>query len=237
MGKDKFYMYDGRTQPLKCDVRKYVFNDFNTAQYSQVFSGTNESFHEIWWFYCSTSATNIDKYVIYNYQEKIWYYGTLARTAWVDSGLRNSPLAATYSFNLVDHEDGIDNNEGASAVAIAAFIESSDFDIGDGDRFSLINRVIPDVSFDGSTASTPAATMTLHALASSGSGRNSPVSEGGVNNATVTRTATSPVEVFTDLINIRVRGRQLSMKFSSSATGVTWQLGTSRLDIRPDGRR
>ena len=237
MGKDKFYMYDGRTQPLKCDVRKYIFNDFNTAQYSQVFSGTNESFHEVWWFYCSDGETNIDKYVIYNYLDKIWYYGTLARTAWLDSGLRDSPLAATYTLNLVDHESGVDDNQTTSTAAIAAFIESSDFDIGDGDRFSLVNRVVPDVSFDGSTATNPAATLTLHALASSGSGRNSPVSEGGVNNATVTRTATSPVEVFTDLINIRVRGRQLSMKFSSSATGVTWQLGTPRLDIRADGRR
>jgi len=237
MGKDKFYMYDGRTQPLKCDVRKYVFNDFNTAQYGQVFSGTNESFHEIWWFYCSDGETNIDKYVIYNYLDKIWYYGTLARTAWIDSGLRDTPLAATYTLNLVDHESGVDDNQTTSTAAIAAFIESSDFDIGDGDRFSLVNRVVPDVSFDGSTATNPAATITLHALASSGSGRNSPVSEGGVNNAAVTRTATSPVEVFTDLINIRVRGRQLSMKFSSSATGVTWQMGTPRLDIRADGRR
>ena len=237
MGKDKFYMYDGRTQPLKCDVRKYVFNDFNVSQYSQVFSGTNESFHEIWWFYCSTGESNIDKYVIYNYLDKIWYYGTLARTAWVDSGLRESPLAATYDLNLVDHESGIDDNQTGSTAAITAFVESSDFDIGDGDKFSLVNRVVPDVSFDGSTATSPAATLTLHALANSGSGRNSPVSEGGVNNATVTRTATSPVEVFTGLINVRVRGRQLSMRFESSATGVTWQLGTPRLDIRPDGRR
>ena len=160
MGKDKFYMYDGRTQPLKCDVRKYVFNDFNVSQYSQVFSRTNESFHEIWWFYCSTGESNIDKYVIYNYLDKIWYYGTLARTAWVDSGLRESPLAATYDLNLVDHESGIDDNQTDSTAAITAFVESSDFDIGDGDRFSLVNRVVPDVSFDGSTETSPAATLT-----------------------------------------------------------------------------
>ena len=237
MGKDKFYMYDGRTQPLKCDVRKYIFNDFNTLQYAQVFSGTNESFHEIWWFYCSAGVNNIDKYVIYNYLEKIWYYGTLARTAWLDSGLRDKPLAATYSNNLVNHETGTDDNVTGTAAAITAYVESSDFDIGDGDRFSLVNRVVPDASFDGSTVDSPVATMTLHALGGSGSGRNSPASEGGVSNATITRTATSPVEVFTDLINIRVRGRQLAMRFESSATGVTWQLGTPRLDIRPDGRR
>jgi hypothetical protein len=237
MGKDKFYMYDGRAQPLQCDVRKYVFNNFDTDQYGQVFSGTNEAFHEVWWFYCSSGSTTIDSYVIYNYLEKIWYYGTLARTAWLDSGLRDKPLAATYNLNLVDHETGIDDNIGATAAAISAYVVSSDFDIGDGDRFSLVNRVIPDVSFDGSTATNPVTTMTLYALASSGSGYNSPASEGGSSNATITRTASSPVEVFTDLINIRVRGRQLAMKFESSAAGVTWQLGTSRLDIRPDGRR
>ena len=237
MGKDKFYMYDGRTQPLKCDVRKYIFNDFDTNQYAQVLAGTNEAFHEIWWFYCSSGSTTIDKYVIYNYLEKIWYYGTLARTAWLDSGLRDKPLAATYSYNLVDHEEGIDDNIGSSAAAITSYVVSSEFDIGDGDRFSLVNRVIPDTSFDGSTADNPVGTLTLNALANSGSGYNSPASEGGSSNATVTRTATSPVEVYTDLINIRVRGRQLSLRFESSATGVAWQLGTPRLDIRPDGRR
>jgi len=237
MGKDKFYKYDGRTAPLKCDVRKYIFNDFNTSQYSQVFSGTNESFHEAWWFYCSSTATNIDKYVIYNYLEDIWYYGTLARTAWLDSGLRDSPLAATYTLNLVDHESGIDDNETGTTAAITAFVESSDFDLDDGHKFMHINRIIPDITFDGSTATNPVVTMTLNPMTNSGSGRHSPASVGGVDNATVTRTATSPVEVFTDQINIRVRGRQLSMKLESSAEGVTWQLGSPRLDMRPDGRR
>jgi len=237
MGKDKFYKYDGRTAPLKCDVRKYIFNDFNTSQYSQVFSGTNESFHEAWWFYCSSTATNIDKYVIYNYLEDIWYYGTLARTAWLDSGLRDSPLAATYTLNLVDHESGIDDNETGTTAAITAFVESSDFDLDDGHKFMHINRIIPDITFDGSTATNPVVTMTLNPMTNSGSGRHSPASVGGVANATVTRTATSPVEVFTDQINIRVRGRQLSMKLESSAEGVTWQLGSPRLDMRPDGRR
>ena len=237
MGKDKFYKYDGRTAPLKCDVRKYVFNDFNTSQYSQVFSGTNESFHEAWWFYCSDGATNIDKYVIYNYLDDIWYYGTLARTAWLDSGLRDSPLAATYTLNLVNHESGVDDNETGTTAAITAFVESSDFDLDDGHKFMHVNRIIPDITFDGSTANSPVVTMTLNPLSNSGSGRHSPTSVGGVNNATVTRTATSPVEVFTDQINVRVRGRQISMRLESSATGVTWQMGTPRLDMRPDGRR
>ena len=237
MGKDKFYKYDGRTQPLQCDVRKYVFNDFNTAQYTQVFAGTNESFHEVWWFYCSDSATNIDKYVIYNYLENIWYFGTLARTAWLDSGLRDSPLAATYSYNLVDHEDGVDDNQGSSAAAITAYAVSSEFDLDDGHKYMFVSRVIPDVSFDGSTANNPVVTLTLSPLANPGAGYTSPTSTGGVNNATVTRTATSPVEVFTEQLDIRVRGRQLSMRIESDATGVTWQLGSPRLDMRPDGRR
>ena len=237
MGKAKFYKYDGRTSPLKCDVRRFVFNDFNTEQYSQVFSGTNESFHEVWWFYCSSSATNIDRYVIYNYLEDIWYYGTLARTAWLDSGLRDNPLAATYDNNLVDHESGIDDNQGSSTAAITAYVESSEFDLDDGHKFMHVNRIIPDVSFDGSTATSPVVTMTLKPLRNSGSGIHSTPSLGGVNNATVTRTASSPVEVFTDQINVRVRGRQLSMRIESSAEGVTWQLGAPRLDMRPDGRR
>ena len=237
MGTDKFYKYDGRSQPLKCDVRKYVFNDFNTQQYEQVFSGTNESFHEVWWFYCSTNSNNIDRYVIYNYMENIWYYGTLARTAWLDSGLRDNPLAATYNNNLVNHEDGINDNETATETAITAFVESADFDLDDGHKFALVNRVIPDISFDGSTANSPVVTMTLKPLANSGAGITSPASTGGVNNATVTRSASSPVEVYTDQIDIRVRGRQMSMRVESSAVGVTWQFGSPRLDMRPDGRR
>ena len=237
MGTDKFYMYDGRSQPLPCDVRKYVFNDFNAQQYEQVHAGTNESFHEIWWFYCSAGANTIDKYVIYNYLENIWYYGTLGRTAWLDSGLRTSPLAATYSNNLVNHEDGINDNETATETAISAFVESAQFDLDDGHKFALVNRVVPDITFDGSTADSPVVTMTLNPLASSGSGYNSPRSAGGVNNATVTRSATSPVEAYTDRIDIRVRGRQMSMRIESDALGVTWQLGAPRIDMRPDGRR
>jgi len=237
MGKDKFYQYDGRTQPLPCDLRRYVFTDFNTDQYNQVFSGTNEAFNEVWWFYCSSSASAIDRYVVYNYLEDIWYYGSMARTAWLDSGLRSFPLAATYNSLLVNHENGVDDNETGTAAAISAFITSSEFDLDDGHQFMLMSRVVPDVSFEGSTADSPAVNMTFFPLTSSGSGYNSPASESGVNTGAVTRSATSPVEVYTNQIHTRVRGRQLSMKIESSATGVQWQLGSPRVDLRADGRR
>jgi hypothetical protein len=237
MGKDKFYKYDGRTQPLRCDLRKFVFGDFNEQQYDQVFAGTNESYHEVWWFYCSTDQTNIDRYVVYNYLEDIWYYGTMARTAWLDSGLRGNPLAATYSYNLVNHEEGVDDNETATTAAIHAFVASAEFDLEDGHQFAFIWRILPDIRFDGSTTGSPSATMTLLPLANSGSGYNDPLSEGGSNSRTITRTAVLPVEAYTGQIYTRVRGRQLAMKVESTGEGVTWQLGAPRIDMRPDGRR
>jgi len=237
MGKDKFYKYDGRTQPLRCDLRRFIFTDFNTEQYDQVFAGTNESFHEIWWFYCSSNVTDIDRYVVYNYVEDAWYYGTMARTAWLDSGLRDNPLAATYSYNLVNHEQGNDDNETATTQPINAYISSSQFDLDDGHKFMFIWRALPDMDFTGSDTGSPSATMSFLPLANSGSGYNSPTSQGGVNNGAITRSSTVPVEEYTEQLNIRVRGRQLAVKIESTGTGVAWQLGTPRLDMRPDGRR
>jgi hypothetical protein len=237
MGKDKFYMYDGRTQPLRCDIRKFVFNDFNESQYEQVFAGTNESYHEIWWWYCSLDASTVDRYVVYNYLDQVWYYGTMDRTAWLDSGLRNNPIAATYSSNLVDHEEGVDDNETATTKPISAYVSSAQFDLDDGHQFAFIWRILPDITFDGSSASSPEATMTLLPLQNSGSGYNIPPSVGGSNSSGVTRTAVLPIEEFTGQIFTRVRGRQLAIKVESSDIGVTWQLGTPRIDMRPDGRR
>jgi hypothetical protein len=237
MGKDKFYMYDGRTQPLRCDLRQFIFNDFNTQQYDQVVAGTNESYHEVWWFYCSTDQTTSDRYVVYNYMEDVWYYGTMSRTAWLDSGLRDKPLAATYSNNLVNHEEGVDNNENATTLPIHAYVASAEFDLDDGHQFAFIWRILPDIRFDGSTTGSPSATMTLLPLANSGSGYNDPASVGGSNSRAVTRTAVLPVEEFTGQIYTRVRGRQLAMKVESTGEGVTWQLGAPRIDMRPDGRR
>ena len=230
-------MYDGNTQTLKCDLLRYVFNDFNWEQIDQVLAGTNEEYREVWWFYCSEDSTTIDRYVVYNYQDNIWYNGTMARTAWLDSGMRDFPLAATYTYNLVNHEQGVDDNETGTSTAINASITSGQFDTDDGHKFTLISRIIPDMTFDGSTADSPSATITLYPLQNSGSGYNDPLSEGGNSAGAITRSATVPVEQYTDQIDDRVRGRQIAFKIESSGLGVQWQLGSPRLDMRVDGRR
>jgi hypothetical protein len=237
MGVDKFYKYDGRTQTLRCDLRQYIFGDINTLQLQQVCAGTNEGFNEIWWFYCSANSNVIDRYVIYNYLEDIWYYGSMGRTAWLDSGLQDYPLAATYSQNLVYHEFGVDDNQTTTTLPIVATIESSEFDLDDGHNFMFIWRVLPDLTFRGSTASNPSGVLTLQPMVNSGSGFTTPASVGGNSANTITRTATVPIEAFTGQVFTRVRGRQMIMKFESIDLGVTWQLGSMRLDMRQDGRR
>ena len=256
MGVDKFYKYDGRSQTLTCDLLRFIFEDINKAQFAQVYASTNEGFNEIWWFYCSITGpdgtgtvlnpnTVVDRYVIYNYVENqgagAWYYGTMGRTAWLDSGIRNYPLAATYDHNLVDHELGLDDDTTGTPIAIESYISSAEFDIDDGYKFGFVWRVLPDITFSGSTAASPSVTMYLKPLQNSGSGYNSPVSVGGSTTpsgaAAVTRTAILPIEEFTGQINTRVRGRQLVMEVRSTALGVQWQLGSPRLDIRQDGRR
>jgi hypothetical protein len=237
MGNGKFYYYDGTAKTLPCAVRSYVFDDFNLEQSNQVVCGSNEQFDEIWWFYCSAGSTQNDRYVVYNYVDNAWYYGTLRRSAWLDSDLRAYPIAATYSNNLVYQEYGVDCNELGTTNPIVATITSAEFDLDDGDRFMLVNRMLPDMTFDGSTADSPAATMTLYPLENSGSGYYNPASVGGSNSASVTRTATVPVEAFTGQVFTRVRGRQMAIKIESTGLGVTWKLGAPRIDMRPDGRR
>ena len=236
MGKDKFYVYSGRVETLNCDLRKYVFSDINLAQNEQVFAGTNEGFNEIWWFYCSSDSTTINRYVVYNYAEKVWHYGTMARTAWIDVSLRDYPQAATYSYNLVSHELGNDDNETGTPVAINAYIESSEFDIQDGHNLGFVYRILPDLTFTGSTSSSPQVTMTLIPMMNSGSGYNNPQSVSGSSSATVARTSTSVIEQFTGQVYVRVRGRQMIFKIESTDLGSAWQLGAPRIDIRPDGR-
>lgn len=237
MGNNKFYYYDGTVKTLPCDVRSYVFDDFNQEQADQVVCGSNEQFDEIWWFYCSAGATQNDRYVVYNYVDNIWYYGNLSRSAWLDSDLRDYPLAATYSNNLVYQENGVDCNETGTANPIVATATTAQFDLADGDRFMLVNRMLPDMTFEGSTADSPSATMSLNPLENSGSGRYSPASEGGNSSNTVSRSATVPIEEFTGQVFTRVRGRQMSLTVESTDLGVTWKLGVPRMDMRPDGRR
>jgi hypothetical protein len=237
MGVDKFYAYDGRVQTLNCDLRRYVFSDFNQSQAAQVFAGTNEGFNEVWWFYCSANSIIIDKYVVYNYVEKIWYYGTMSRTAWLDSGLRDYPMAATYNSTtqtglLVNHEQGLDDNATGTPAAINAYISSSEFDIGDGHNFGFVWRILPDLTFENSTANTPTVNMTLYGLYNSGSGSVDNAGQPVVRGSTYVIT-----EEFTGQIYTRVRGRQMIFKIDSNQLGTTWQLGAPRIDIRPDGRR
>ena len=237
MGIDKFYYYDGTVKTLPCTLRSYVFNDINKNQFNQVICGTNEQFDEVWWFYPSAGSTQNNRYVVYNYVENIWFYGNLSRSAWIDADLRDNPIAATYSNNLVSQEFGVDCNELGTANPIIATITSGEFDIDEGDRFMMINRILPDMTFVGSTADAPSATMTILPLENSGSGYYNPLSVGGNSTATITRITTVPIEEFTGQVFVRIRGRQIAVKIESTGLGVTWKLGKPRLDIRPDGRR
>ena len=237
MGKDKFYKYDGRTQTLRCDLRQYVFNDINADQYQQVYAGSNEGFNEVWWFYCSANSLENDRYVIYNYVEDIWYYGTIGRTAWLDSGTLSNPIGATYANTIVNHEYGLNANESGTTIPINAYITTSEADIDDGHNFVFIRRILPDLTFRGSTAESPSVTMSVIPLNNSGAGYTDPASVGGSDNAAITRTATVPIEKFTGQVFIRVRGRQFAFKIESNQLDTTWQLGSPRLEIQLDGRR
>jgi hypothetical protein len=236
MGVDKFYSYDGRVQTLNCDLRRFVFQDLNKAQAEQIVAGTNEGFNEVWWFYCSANSFEIDKYVVFNYLENIWYYGTMKRTAWLDSGLADYPIAATYSNNIVNHEQGINNNETGTELAIEAYISSSEFDIGDGHNFGFVWRILPDLTFESSTntptGTVPTVTMDLYGLSNSGSGVTSSAGQSVLKGSSYVIT-----EEFTGQIYTRVRGRQMIFKISSNQLNTTWQIGAPRIDIRPDGRR
>jgi hypothetical protein len=239
MGIDKFYMYDGSVKTLNCDLRKYIYQDINLSQNYQIFGSSNEGFNEIWWFYCSANSTTIDKYVVFNYLENVWYYGTMARTAWLDSGLLDYPIAATYGIDgegrLVNHESGVDDAETITPLPIYAYISSAEFDIGDGHNFGFIWRMLPDLSFSGSSEDTTAQlTLTVYPMQNSGSGTSTPVA---ANVDQLTGLSYTITEGFTGQVNTRIRGRQLILKAESNTLGTAWQLGATRIDIRPDGRR
>ncbi len=231
MGLEEFYAFTGQVQKLPCSVKSFVFNDINLSQRSKIVAGVNSSFSEIWWFYPSASSSDNDRYVVYNYAEQVWYYGALARNAWLDRGVNDDPISAGEDGYLYLQEIGYDDGSTSPASAITAYIESSQVSIGEGDRFVFMRKVLPDLTFDGSTSDSPSANFIFQA-------RNFP---GGnylqSNTSAVTRTATAPVEQFTDQVNLRLRGRSFALKVQSTTTGTSWRLGTPRVDIRQDGRQ
>mgnify|MGYP006277877329 CR=1 FL=1 len=241
MGVDKFYIYDGRVQTLPCDLRRYVFSDFNISQRQQVYCNTNEGFNEVWWFYCSANSNYCDKYVVYNYLEKAWYYGTMNRSAWFDSGLLPYPIATNYDTTtqtgrLIYHESGLNDNTDGTDKPIDAYISSAEFDLGDGQNFGFVWRIVPDLTFSNSTnapdGTSPRVTMTVSGLYNSGSGRVD-----GASGLVSKSSQYLLTEEFTGQIFTRVRGRQMIFQIESNQINTAWQLGAPRIDLKPDGRR
>ena len=240
MGYGKFYKYDGAMTTLRCDLKKYIFDNLDPNQYLQVTAGTNEQFNEVWWYYTSVNSPNglNDSYVIYNYLDDIWYYGSLCRTAWLQNGLYEYPVGATGNNTLVFHENGLNNNETGTSTALNTYITSSEFDIQDGTgAASFIWRILPDFTFYGSTAANPQVTMSFYPMLNSGSGYSTPQSVGNISTGSITETAKYPIEQFTGQVNIRVRGRQIYFTIASSQLNLAWQSGIHRFDWKPDGLR
>jgi len=231
MGFEEFYVYSGQVQRIPCTVRSYVFDDFNREQKEKVFAASNSAYSEVWWFYPSSQSNEIDRYVVFNYQENAWYYGTLARTAWVDRGINDYPVATFTDGRQYFQELGLDDNTASPAVAINAHIESSQIDLADGEQFAFIRRIIPDVTFENSTAASPNVVFTTKVRDFPGGNYDAEDA------ATVTRSATTPVEQFTNQVHLRLRGRSFALRVASSDTETQWRLGSPRLDVRPDGRR
>ncbi len=231
MGAEEFYAYGGSVQRLPCSVRDYVFTNINNDQLEKVTASTNTAFSEVTWYYPSASSNENDRYVTYNYDQKIWYYGALSRTCWLDRGVSSDPIAAGSDHYLYLHEIGFDDGSTSPAQAITAYIESSQMDLGDGEQFVFMRRMIPDMTFRNSTNPTPSATMTLKV-------RNFPgTNYSNSNNSTISKTASVPVEQFTDQVFVRLRGRSFAFRIESDDTGIGWRLGSPRVDVRPDGRR
>lgn len=237
MGAEKFYQYSGRVETLPCSLRQYIFDDINQDQAYQVFAGGNEGYNEVWWFYCSSNSNTVDKYVIYNYLDRVWYFGSMPRTAWLDSGIRRYPMAANYDNRVLYHESSVDDNSGLTPVPIDAYIQSSDFDIGDGHNFGFVWRILPDVNFNGSTVDQPVVTMTVKPRQNSGAPYGSADNPAvrSADNYSLTRAYN--IQKFDGQVYTRLRGRQMAFRIESNTLGTAWQLGTPRIDIKPDGRR
>jgi hypothetical protein len=230
-------MYSGRVEVLPCSLRQYIFADINQNQAYQVFAGANEAFNEVWWYYCSGNSTTVDKYIIYNYLDRVWYYGTMARSAWLQTGTQPYPIAADYNGRLLYHENGCDDQSTSAAAPISAYVQSSDFDIGDGHNFGFVWRILPDVNFNGSTTNEPSVTMTVKPRQNSGTPYGQADSPQVTSAQNYTNSPQYTIQEFTGQVYTRLRGRQMSFRIESTGLGVAWQLGSPRIDIRPDGRR
>jgi hypothetical protein len=237
MGVDKFYIYSGRVETLPCSLWQYTFEDINRDQAFQVFAGSNEGYNEIWWFYCSQGNNTVDKYIIYNYVERVWSYGTMARTAWLDSGIRPYPMAADYNNRILYHESAVDDVSGLEPVPIVSYVQSSDFDIGDGHNFGFVWRILPDINFNGSNVNNPYVTMQVKPRRNSGTPYGSADDPEVISADDFSGSPTYNVQEFTGQVYTRLRGRQLAFRIYSDSLGVAWQLGSPRIDIRNDGRR
>ena len=238
MGTDKFYKYSGRVETLPSTLRQYVYQDINQSQNFQIFAGSIEGYNEIWWFYCSANSDTIDRYVIYDYLDDVWSYGTMARSAWLDSGLRQYPMGAdTANFRILYHENGVDDVSGLTPVPINAYIQSSDFDIGDGYNFGFVWRILPDLTFNGSQVNNPSVTMTVKPRVNSGTTYGTPNNPIVASSQNYSSQHVYPVQLFDGQVYTRIRGRQMAYRIESNTLGVAWQMGYPRIDIRPDGRR
>jgi len=237
MGVDKFYIYSGRVETLPCSLWQYIFSDINQDQAFQVFCGGNERYNEVWWFYCSQGSNTVDKYVIYNYLERVWSYGSMARTAWLDSGIRQYPMAADYNSRMLFHESAVDDVSGDAPVPIVSYVQSSDFDIGDGHNFGFVWRILPDINFNGSNSNNPHVTMQVKPRQNSGTPYGSADDPQVTSADNFTNVPVYTVQEFTGQVYTRLRGRQLAFRITSDSLGVSWQLGSPRIDIRNDGRR
>jgi hypothetical protein len=245
MGRDRFYTYSGRVDTLPCTIRQYIFTDINFTQSALIFAGVNNKFTEIIWFYPSANSSEIDRYVVFNYLENIWYYGQLERTAWIDSGVFNNPVGLADGW-VYQHENGTNDGQplGAAPLPITAFIQSADVDIDDGDKYMLIRRVIPDINFRGSDTVNevtgapiiPEADIVVGVRNFPGAAQAIVNAEGVTTGATIV-TATATVDQYTNQVFIRARGRQMNFKIGSDTVGTQWQLGLPRVDARPDGSR
>lgn len=245
MGRDRFYTYSGRVDTLPCTIRQYIFTDINFTQSALIFAGVNNKFTEIIWFYCSANSDEINRYVVFNYLENIWYYGQLSRTAWIDSGVFNNPVGLSNGW-VYQHENGTNDGQplGAAPLPITSYIQSADVDIDDGDKYMLIRRVIPDINFRGSDTNNevtgapiiPEADITVGVRNFPGAVSATINAEGQPTGATIV-TATATVDQYTNQVFIRARGRQMNFRIGSDTVGTQWQLGMPRVDARPDGTR